>query len=125
MSSIGPVTVSAIGGHEMHLRALSGNEETNVLGTAVTVTVHLRDGGFRYFNGYISRFAYAGVSGDSAIERAAGHPWLWFLTRTADCRIFNGQSVPDIIKRIFGYYTEALFEGALPGFEPRDYVVQY
>lgn len=145
MSSIGPVTVSAIGGHEMHLRAMSGNEElgrlfeyslellspdvniklTDVLGTAVTVTVHLRDGGFRYFNGYISRFAYAGVSGDSAIYRATVHPWLWFLTRTADCRIFNGQSVPDIIKRIFGYYTEAQFEGALPGFEPRDYVVQY
>ena len=145
MSSIGPVTVSSIGGHEMHLRAMSGNEElgrlfeydlellspdvniklTDVLGKSVTVTVHLREGGFRYFNGYVSRFTYAGFHGDSAVYRATLHPWVWFLTRTADCRIFNTQSVPDIVKRVFGYYTEAQFEGALPGFEARDYVVQY
>jgi len=145
MSSIGPVTVSSIGGHEMHLRAMSGYEElgrlfeyglellspdvniklTDVLGQSVTVTVHLRDGGFRYFNGYVSRFSYGGVSGDSAVYRATVHPWLWFLTRTADCRIFNAQTVPDIVKRIFGYYPEAQFEGALPGYAPHDYVVQY
>jgi len=145
MSSIGPITVSAIGGHQMHLRAMTGSEElgrlfeyglellspdvniklTDVLGTSVTVTVQLTEGGFRYFNGYVSRFSYAGVSGDSAVYRATLHPWLWFLTRTADCRIFNAQSVPDIVRRVFGYYTEAQFDGALPGFDPRDYVVQY
>jgi len=29
-------------------------------------------------------------------------PWLWFLTRTADCRIFQEKSGPEIIKQIFG-----------------------
>ena len=28
-------------------------------------------------------------------------PWLWFLTRTADCRIFQNKKAPDIIKQIF------------------------
>ena len=28
-------------------------------------------------------------------------PWLWFLSRTTDCRIFANLSAPDIIKKIF------------------------
>ena len=40
-------------------------------------------------------------------------PWLWFLTRTADCRIFQNMTIPDIIKKIFSdlgfndYYRHA------------------
>ena len=36
--------------------------------------------------------------------RATMVPWLWLLTRTADCRIFQEMKAPDIIKTIFGDY---------------------
>ncbi len=32
---------------------------------------------------------------------ATVRPWLWFLTRTADCRIFQEMTVPDIVKEVF------------------------
>ena len=28
-------------------------------------------------------------------------PWLWFLTRNANCRIFQQKTVPEIIKKVF------------------------
>jgi type VI secretion system secreted protein VgrG len=33
---------------------------------------------------------------------AVVRPWLWFLSRTADCRIFQDMTVPDIVKTVFG-----------------------
>ena len=52
----------------------------------------------RYFNGYVTRFAAGGVHGRYRRYVATVRPWLWFLTRTADCRIFQDMTVPDIIK---------------------------
>ena len=53
-------------------------------------------------------------------------PWLWFLTRDADCRIFQNQTIPDIIKKVFtdlGFndFTDSR-KALIP---PRDYCVQY
>ena len=28
-------------------------------------------------------------------------PWLWFLTRTSDCRIFAEKKIPDILDLVF------------------------
>ena len=53
-------------------------------------------------------------------------PWLWFLTRTADCRIFQNKSVPDIIEQIFKDLGFSDFKMKLQGsYEPREYCVQY
>ena len=45
------------------------------------------------------------MAGDEADERrnyrAEVVPWLWFLTQTADCRIFQEKKVGDIIRQIF------------------------
>ena len=32
------------------------------------------------------------------LPRRASSPWLWFLTRTTDCRIFQEMTVPDILQ---------------------------
>ena len=37
-------------------------------------------------------------------------PWLWFLTRTADCRIFQDMTVPEIVKKVFEDHGIAKFE---------------
>src|SRR5262249_49957139 len=53
-------------------------------------------------------------------------PWLWTLTRTSDCRIFQNLPVPDIIAKIFKEYGFSDFANRLYGsFEPREYCVQY
>ena len=36
-----------------------------------------------------------------ATYRAEVVPWLWLLTQTADCRIFQNMTVPDIIQKVF------------------------
>src|SRR6266542_6239571 len=53
-------------------------------------------------------------------------PWLWALTRTSDCRIFQNLSVPDIIAKVFKDHGFSDFANRLYGaFEPREYCVQY
>ena len=52
-------------------------------------------------------------------------PWLWFLTRTADCRIFQNMTVPDIITKIFKDLGFTDFKNETRDFRPRDYCVQY
>ena len=77
-----------------------------ILGQNVTIRLDLPKGGPRYFNGYISRFTLAAIddrNSDKKIYsyRATLVPWLWFLTRCADCRIFQNMTVLDIIKKVF------------------------
>ena len=53
-------------------------------------------------------------------------PWLWFLTRTSDCRIFQEKTVPDIIKEIFRDHGFTDFEERLSGsYRTWVYCVQY
>src|SRR6516164_6431206 len=72
-----------------------------LVGQNVTIAVELRKGKFRYVNGFVSRFAQGDVDLRVAHYYAEVVPWLWFLTRTTDCRIFQRKAVPDIIQQIF------------------------
>jgi len=60
-----------------------------LLGGNATVRVELESGETRYFNGFISRFSLVGQEGGHCTYQMILKPWLWFLTRTADCRIFQ------------------------------------
>jgi type VI secretion system secreted protein VgrG len=96
-----------------------------IVGKGVTISV-AAGGGDRYFHGVVSRFAQSGTVGRHATYRADIVPWLWFLTRTSDCRIFQKKSVPDIVKQLFGEYGFADYRFRLTGsYEPREYCVQY
>jgi len=72
-----------------------------LLGKPVTITVQLREESKRYFNGFVTRFSSGQHQGRYFRYQAIVSPWLWFLTRTADCRIFQDKSVPDIVKDVF------------------------
>ena len=54
----------------------------------------LRDGAKRHFHGYVTRFGIGAHQGRCFGYQATVRPWLWFLTRTADCRIFQDQTRP-------------------------------
>ncbi len=97
----------------------------DIIGKRVTLRVTLGADKKRYFNGFISRFMQTGSDRGLANYRATMVPWLWFLTRTSDCRIFQKKSIPDIIEKIFEDLGFTDYKVHLQGFEPLDYCVQY
>ena len=98
----------------------------DIVGKNVTVRILLEDGSYRYLNGFISRFAQLPVEGHLAHYEAEMVPWLWFLTRAADCRIFQEKSVPDILKQVFQDYGFSDYQLRLQkSYDPRLYCVQY
>ena len=98
----------------------------DVVGKSVTLRIYDAAGGERHWNGFVSRFSQGGQDRRLTAYRAQMVPWLWFLTRTADCRIFQNQKAPDIIQKIFKDLGFADFKLRLYGdFVTRDYCVQY
>jgi len=71
----------------------------------VTVKVQLRDDVKRFFHGYVTRFGIGVRRGKYFAYQAIVNPWLWFLTRTADCRIFQEKTAREIIKEILGKHA--------------------
>ncbi|HMF97676.1 MAG TPA: contractile injection system protein, VgrG/Pvc8 family, partial [Vicinamibacterales bacterium] len=90
---------------EYRLDLLSPKADINVddiLGKNVTVKLALPDDSTRYFNGFVTRFVQGSKYGRYTRYYAVVRSWLWFLTRTTDCRIFQEMTVPDIVKKVFG-----------------------
>jgi len=97
-----------------------------VLGKEACVALDLPTGGARYFHGYITDVALTGYDGRYVSYRAHLRPWLWFLTRSADCKIFQAKTVPDIIKDVFREHGFSDFKDTLSGTYPTwEYCVQY
>lgn len=107
----------------------------DIVGKRATVNIILPDGSIRHINGVISSFAHGGAA---MLETEEGKPttyahyhatlvpWLWFLTRTSDCRIFQEMTVPDIITKVFNDFGFKDYKNKLQGsFEKREYCVQY
>ena len=98
----------------------------DIIGKPVTIRVTLANDKERYFNGFISRFEQIGCDTGLTTYRATMVPWLWFLTQTTDCRIFQNKSVPDIIQQIFKEYGFTDVKFKLEGtYDAREYCVQY
>ena len=99
----------------------------DLLGNPMQVSVQCpSQGQERYFHGLVSRFGLVGYVNRLALYRAELRPWLWFLNRTADCRIFQDQNVPDIAAQIFRENGFSDFENLCSGsYVPRGYCVQY
>lgn len=114
---------------EYRIEVLSENPDINpsdLLGKHVTVKLELAEGGPRCFDGYVARFGLGARRGRYVGYELVARPWLWFLTRSADCRIFQNKTVPDIIQDVFADYPAAAFELKLTGdYQPREYCVQY
>jgi type VI secretion system secreted protein VgrG len=98
----------------------------DILGQNVTVRLDLADDKKRYFNGFVSRFSQEGFLDEFHVYSATVTPWLWFLTQTADCRIFQEKTVPDIIKTVFKDHGFSDYEESLSGnYRKWEYCVQY
>jgi type VI secretion system secreted protein VgrG len=113
---------------EYHLNLLSQNHELEfdqVVGERVAVSLKLAKGE-RWFHGFITDFSYAPPRDTYARYEATIRPWFWFLTQTADCRIFQEMKVLDIIKEVFSDNGMQDYEVKLSGtYRVWDYCVQY
>ena len=97
-----------------------------VVGQGATVKLALNDGSDHFFHGVVARFSQEDTNERLTTYYAELRPWLWVLTLAADCRIFQNQSTPDIIKAVFSDLGFTDFRDALTGsYTPREYCVQY
>lgn len=98
----------------------------DLIGQTVTIKAELESGSAREFHGYVTDLRYTGTDERHSYYSATVRPWLWFLTRTSDCRIFQEMKVPDIIKEVFRDNGMMDFKDSLSGhYKDWVYCVQY
>jgi type VI secretion system secreted protein VgrG len=103
-----------------------GVDFDSLLGKDLTLSIKLDGGSERHFHAFIAGFAQIGRLGRYVTYRAHAVPWLWFLSRCADCYIFQNKSVPDIIKEVFREHGFTDLKDTLTKtYRVRDYCVQY
>lgn len=112
--------------YELDLRSTNPNIQfEDIVGQRVTVDYELGEAN-RYFDGFVTSFQFTEEDGQFASYKATVKPWLWFLTQTADCRIFQNQKVPEIIKSVFRGHGMSNFKDSLRNsYRKWDYCVQY
>ncbi|MGA9015119.1 MAG: type VI secretion system tip protein TssI/VgrG [Acetobacteraceae bacterium] len=74
---------------------------TSLLGSSATVTISVDDTTKRHFNGIIACASYEGLAAGAHRYRLELRPWIWLLSRIRTSRIFQNQSVWDVITTVF------------------------
>ncbi|TWE06780.1 type VI secretion system secreted protein VgrG [Pseudomonas sp. AG1028] len=113
--------------YELSLASENSSLKLNaLLGKPMGLAVQLADGSDRYFHGIVARCSQTAHRGQFASYQVTLKPWLWLLSRTSDCRIFQSKTVPDIVKQVFRDLGFSDFEDALTrSYREWDYCVQY
>jgi type VI secretion system secreted protein VgrG len=97
-----------------------------VIGQPVCIATNLPDGAKRVFHGLVARFAQQSAGKELVSYRAEVVPWLWCLTRSTNCRIFQEKSVPDIVSAVIDELGFTDYELDLTAsYDPVPYCVQY
>lgn len=97
-----------------------------LLRSPVLVTTKLADGDERAFHGWISRFIQLGRHGDLVSYRAEMVPWLWFLSLSSDCKVFQNMSVLEIVEEVFKSQGYSDFQiKCSKSYPKREFCVQY
>jgi type VI secretion system secreted protein VgrG len=113
------------------LEMLSESKRLNfdeIVGQPLTLTVQFAPDHTRYFHGIVTHFVQAGTDARFTVYHAQVRPWLYLLTLTKNCRIFQNLTVPEIIKKVFNDlgFTDYRFALAYQfRYEKRVYCVQY
>jgi type VI secretion system secreted protein VgrG len=100
----------------------------DLLGKNVSVGVRLADGSEHFINGYVNVFGFTRSDGGFAFYHAEIVPWLAFLQRRTNSRIFQDASVVDVLTQIFtsDYGSLAAYEfRTAKSYLPENYIVQY
>lgn len=94
---------------------------------AKEITLSIQNDQNRTFHGFVSRFTYGEIKSDNLrIYNLTMVPWLWFLSKTNNHRIFQEMKVEDIVSSIFRDYGFGDYEFRLEGnYVTREYCVQH
>jgi len=99
----------------------------SMLGRPLNVSIDVSHEAVRHFDGIVTRFGMRGRIGRYFSYQATVRPWLWLLTRSTDCRIFQEMDVAAIIKEVLDKHALADYDlGQLSATLPvLPYCVQY
>lgn len=112
-----------------HLELISETKDVDfsaLIGEGATITVDLADDSQRYIHGKITSFRQGGSDAKFTHYYAELRPTFWMLTLSADCKIFQEMTVPDILEAVLQDKGVTDFKNNLTGsYQPREYCVQY
>jgi type VI secretion system secreted protein VgrG len=115
-----------------NITALSAKPDIDfaaLLGKHVTVRMHVApevSADPRFFDGLVEQVSLVGQSGRFYEYQIIARPWFWFLSQTQDCKVFQNQTVIEIIKDVLKDHPIAAIEDrTTTGFTPWVYCVQY
>lgn len=95
-----------------------------VIGKAATVVLHTQQE--RVFHGLVKSFGIGEMGPHNHRQyRLTLVPWLWFLSKTQNCRVFQKKNVKEIVSQIFADHNFTDFEFKATGGQKRAYCVQY
>ncbi|HZF81094.1 MAG TPA: type VI secretion system tip protein TssI/VgrG [Rubrivivax sp.] len=100
-----------------------------LLGQHITVRLHqnadVADAP-RHFDGIVEQVSLVGQSGRLFQYLIVARPWFWFLSKTQDCRVFQNQTVLQIIEDVLRDHPIASVDDrTTTAFTPWVYCVQY
>ncbi|MDX8346591.1 type VI secretion system tip protein TssI/VgrG [Cognatiyoonia sp. IB215446] len=98
----------------------------DLLGQGITLRIGHEDEEPVFLHGLVDRLSMIEITDRQASYRAQLRPWLWFLSKSTDNRIFQNLSIVEIIEEVFAAYPAAKFENRLQNtYDPIPYCVQY
>ncbi len=110
----------------LNLAAASPVQANSLLGQSVTLKMETGETEPRYFSGMVVRFAQGALSKRFRSYHIEVRPRLWLLTRNAGCRIFENQTVVQILDTVFGAYDLQVDKAKIgSGYASRVYCAQY
>jgi len=109
---------------------VSDNQEiaaADIIGKPIAFWIKSEEGAYRYFHGLVNRWQTGPLLNyGQRSYRAEAVPWLWFLSQTANCRVFQEQTSQQIIEALFNERGFSDFRFSLNGsYQTREFCVQY
>ncbi|MEO9575331.1 MAG: type VI secretion system tip protein TssI/VgrG [Tateyamaria sp.] len=115
---------------ETTIEFLSSDEALDlqdILGSTIHLCQKDEEDEDRFFTGMCVSVDYVGLYQGLSHFVAQVRPWLWFLTRTIENRVFQEMNVLDIIQEVmspYGFWSDVKKETTAT-YKPRTYCVQY
>ncbi len=112
--------------YEFHLLSEDGQVAfEDLLGQPLSLTMDNGDAPQRHFHGIVTEVSYAGRIRSYEHYVAIVRPTLWLLKQSADCRIFQSQSVAEIIKAVLNEMGVTVQDKLTETYPTVEYCVQY
>lgn len=103
-------------------------QEDGLVGKNITIQLNKDENNIRFFNGIVKNLSKKNISfrGTRNYEIQVV-PWLWFLTLSQDCKVFQNKSTIEIIQEVFKDHNQYDYDLSLLTKEylKREYCIQY